>query len=196
VRDRSAGTVVGHGTQALRLLQDPIGRHIEELGARVNEAAHQPGAGDAVDLGPLARDPARGPFSRHTEVGALAQGGQAAFDESFDAALKISGLPASAAQIGGGLLAHFLPVHATGDGAPGLAGGGKTRHVLWGAADCAGAMRSLSKKRSSPRTSRTSGASALPNRATNCSGEMEIESVSTRNSRLKLPALGRDTVYL
>ena len=34
-------------------------RHVEELGPRIDEAAHQPWAGDAVDLRPLARDPAR-----------------------------------------------------------------------------------------------------------------------------------------
>ena len=69
-----------HRLQPLRFLEHPFRRHIEELRARVDEAAQQPGTGDAVDLGALARDPARRLFAGHTQVGALAQGGQAALD--------------------------------------------------------------------------------------------------------------------
>ena len=71
---RCAWDVIGHRIQRLRLCQHFAGRHIEELGAGIDKTTDQPGAGDAVDLGSLAGDPARRLFARHTPVSALGKG--------------------------------------------------------------------------------------------------------------------------
>jgi hypothetical protein len=80
------------------------GRHVEELGARVHEAADEPGAGDAVDLRALARDPARGGtlglgVKRPT-------GGAPGFDAAFQVAR---------AERPGDVLADLMAVHAVDD---------------------------------------------------------------------------------
>ena len=51
--------VEGRGANALRLAQDLVGGHVEELGLAIDEPLHQPWARDTVDLGVLARHPFR-----------------------------------------------------------------------------------------------------------------------------------------
>src|SRR5512145_2988685 len=77
---------------------------IEELGARIYEAADQPWAGDAVDLRPLARDPARRGVTRLPEKRA------ADFAPGFDAACQVTG-----AERFGDALAYLVAVHAVHD---------------------------------------------------------------------------------
>src|SRR5688572_22390424 len=54
------GNVVGDRRFFLSDFSHLRGRNVQELGLRIDEAPHEPGAGDAVDLRPLARHPARG----------------------------------------------------------------------------------------------------------------------------------------
>jgi len=56
-----AGHVIRCGAGGRRDLHDFAARHIEKLRAFVDEAGDQPGAGDAVDLGPLAGNPFHSP---------------------------------------------------------------------------------------------------------------------------------------
>ena len=84
--------------------------HVQKLGSRIHEAAHQPRAGDAVDLRPLARHPAR--------CGALAglrEEFAAFLAPVFDAALEVL-----RAQRLRGVLAHLVAVHAVHDHARAL----------------------------------------------------------------------------
>src|SRR5690606_41588570 len=57
MRNRHSLDVEGRGRKPLAHGDDLRRRDEKELGRRVDEAADQPGAGDAVDLGPLAGDP-------------------------------------------------------------------------------------------------------------------------------------------
>src|SRR2546427_1903527 len=58
--------VVGRGTTSLRLPHHLIGRHVDELGALVNESLDEPGTRDSVDPWVLAGDPFHRSFSLRT----------------------------------------------------------------------------------------------------------------------------------
>jgi hypothetical protein len=109
----------------------------------IDESADQPGAGDAVDLWALARDPARGPLTGHTPVGALGKtqcwpgaplgnglGVILAILAAFHAAGHGVGLPAGSLQRGCGLLADVVAVDAVNNNLARRMGGGKGRHVF------------------------------------------------------------------
>jgi hypothetical protein len=53
-----ARDVVGRGAGRGGDIKDPLGRNVEKAGLRVDETPDQPRTGDAVDLWPLAGDPA------------------------------------------------------------------------------------------------------------------------------------------
>src|SRR5258708_2327944 len=57
VSELDALDVVGNGAGLLGNRRHLIGRDIDELRLRIDEAADQPGTGDAVDLRMLARHP-------------------------------------------------------------------------------------------------------------------------------------------
>ena len=69
--------VVGNGVEALGLVHHLVGRGEDELGVLVDEFPDQPGAGDAVDLHMLARDPFHGgsPFCKSNFGAAASSGG-------------------------------------------------------------------------------------------------------------------------
>jgi hypothetical protein len=49
--------VIGDRAGFARGRENLAGRHVEKLRMRIDEAADEPGTGNAIDLGPLARDP-------------------------------------------------------------------------------------------------------------------------------------------
>src|SRR3990167_2800090 len=55
--------IIWRGAPFLRHLYHILGRHVQELGLRIDEARDQPRTGDAVDLRALARDPFHGYFA-------------------------------------------------------------------------------------------------------------------------------------
>jgi hypothetical protein len=59
VAELHVGDVIGGGGLFRRNLLHLARGHVQELGVRVDVAAHEPRAGDAVDFGPLARHPPR-----------------------------------------------------------------------------------------------------------------------------------------
>jgi hypothetical protein len=52
-----AGNIVRCRTGLLGDRHDAIGWHVDKSGVGIDEAANQPGTGDAVDLGPFTRNP-------------------------------------------------------------------------------------------------------------------------------------------
>src|SRR6185369_815991 len=104
--------------------------HIEEFGGRIDEPAHQPGTGDAVDLGALARDPARGAFAGDPQVLAFAQARQSSLRPALEPALQVTCVPAGFAQLGRGLLADLQSVHAVHDHLAGPAARGEAADLV------------------------------------------------------------------
>jgi len=83
-------------------------RNVDEFGKRIDEAADQPGAGYAIDLGMLARDP-----SIPDGANLLARG-QACIFPARDASLEIHGIKTCSAQCAGHALAGLASVSAVG----------------------------------------------------------------------------------
>src|SRR5258706_12747471 len=102
-----AGDVVGDGIPRLRYVLHFLGRHVKKLRAAIDEARDEPRAGDAIDLRPLARDPAR--------VGVLRLAVQRpllSLPALLDAALEVARLDSALAQRPRDALADFMAVHA------------------------------------------------------------------------------------
>ena len=59
----NAGHIVGYGPKPLRLGHHLFARDEKKIRLRVDELADEPGAGDPVDLDPLAGDPFHAGFS-------------------------------------------------------------------------------------------------------------------------------------
>ena len=89
----------------------PIG-DVDEFRVGIDEAVDQPGTGDAIDLGMLARHPLV--FC----CPSFAAGRQVAFLPTRDAAFQIGGLKAAALQGAGDALADFVAVNAVCNHAP------------------------------------------------------------------------------
>lgn len=104
--------VEGRGLEPLGDPGDLARWHEQEDGFRINETADEPGAGDAVDLGPGPRDPDGSALL--VSVGDLAglHHGQFGGRPVRDAALEGLGLDAGAAQPGRGAVAVLAPVLA------------------------------------------------------------------------------------
>ena len=79
----------GSASQRLRLGAHLVSRRIEERSPRIDEAPHQPRAGEAVDLRTLARHPARS--ARCIEVGSRFHCRMAGRDPRFEAAFENEG---------------------------------------------------------------------------------------------------------
>ena len=93
-----------------------VRRHVVEVRQRIDEAADQPRAGDAVDLRPRARHPGR---RAGAVIGrGLAQMRIAGLDPALDAAGEIARIEPGGAQFRRGGLAHFVAVHAGDDDGP------------------------------------------------------------------------------
>src|SRR3546814_1396443 len=84
----------------------------------VDEAPDEPGAGDAVDLGPLAGHPLAGSLARRARQRRLADRRPACRAVGFDAALKETGIETERAQQADRTEAHLVAVHAVDDGGP------------------------------------------------------------------------------
>jgi hypothetical protein len=74
MRDVRARDVVRHRGATLGFLEHLRRRHVVEGRERIDEAADEPGTGDAVDLRALARDPARP--AGHFPLGPARHGGE------------------------------------------------------------------------------------------------------------------------
>ena len=140
---RRAGNVVGHRASFFGLCQHLVGGHVEERCTGINEAADQPRAGDAVDLGPLTRNPARGLLAGHTPVGSLGNaqrwplaprrycvGIVRAVLPAFDATGHPVGIPALGLQRGCGGFADVMTVDAVDEDFARRVGCCKCGHVL------------------------------------------------------------------
>src|SRR5262249_43236282 len=79
------------------------------LGARVDETADQPGAGNAVDLGMLARDPAG------VDSASLLAGRKKTILPTRDSAFQVGGFDPAFAQVADHPLANFVTVTAVGN---------------------------------------------------------------------------------
>ncbi len=174
VGDGRAGNIERHRTQGLRARQH-LGRGCEvELGQRVDEAAHQPGTGDAVDAGAFARDPATRCFTAHAEIAPLAQHGQgfgahaanegAAIDPGLatvDAAFQRPGPAAGRAQLARRALAHLVAMHAVHDhfavGIVWREGAQRTRHPMGTGVEAFGAAHIQDPGRASVAQARGQG---------------------------------------
>ena len=103
VRDVVGGGAVRGGERA------HLGvRHVEEFSRRIDEAADEPRAGDAVDLRPRARDPAG---RRRERLHGMALG-----LPSLEASVHVPRVEAARAQRGARSLAHLVAAHAVHDG--------------------------------------------------------------------------------
>src|SRR6266513_1359787 len=110
VRKVHVGDVVRGRVALLRRGEHLLRRNVEEFRSGIDEAREQPRAGDAVDLGPLARHPARVRAGRLAVEGA-ARGLPAFLDSAFqdlrgDAVLGERLCDA---------LTYFIPAHAARD---------------------------------------------------------------------------------
>src|SRR5215469_8944226 len=107
MRERlGAGYVVRRGVFLPRGVKDAFGRDIEKGRLGVDEPPDQPGAGDAVYLRSLARDPAW-----RRRAGLVTQRQPGLFP-GRDAAFEKSRIDAGIAQPGRGILADFMTVDA------------------------------------------------------------------------------------
>ena len=108
VRDFDIGDVERDAAEFLGRRLD-IGRIDEQdLRIGVDEAADQPGAGDAVDLRPPPRHPDAGPSRREAFEGLAVDHRQPGVAPGEAAAFQHRGVIAGAAQFGGDELAQFL----------------------------------------------------------------------------------------
>src|SRR5213078_4386902 len=95
-------------------LQHFLCGRVQELGFRIDKPRNEPGARDAVDLRPLARDPARARVLRlviERTTGRLPALLQPSFEEAR--------VDARASESRRGLLAHFVTMDAIDDDAGG-----------------------------------------------------------------------------
>jgi len=86
-----------------------FGRRKQELSLRIDKPADQPGTGDAVDLRPLARDPAL--WTRRSFFAAR----QVEFGPTRNPAFEIPGVNIASAESRGDPLTDLMPVHAVDD---------------------------------------------------------------------------------
>src|SRR5215469_1359560 len=89
--------------------EDALGRHEQESGLGINEAADQPGTGDAVYFGPLAGHPPVGPR------GELATTGQPELGPTRDAMFEETSVGPGCAERRCSILADFPPVSTIDD---------------------------------------------------------------------------------
>src|SRR5689334_15018973 len=98
-RDR-AGLLAG--------LEHLVGIDIEDARLRIDQAADQPGAGDAVDLRPPPRDPEAWPPGREALQRGFIDQRQPSLAPAAIAALEHARVAAFLAQMRGGDLAHLV----------------------------------------------------------------------------------------
>jgi len=101
---------------------------------RVEEAADQPGAGDAVDLWPPPCDPNAGTLRRQAVELGLGDERQTGFRPGFVAAFQHARVEAVGAQLRDRRLAHFVTGLAGGHDRPGAIKFGRPRLCLAGIA--------------------------------------------------------------
>ena len=110
MRERDVRNIVRDRILFFGGVQHFAGRHIQELGGRINEAGNQPRAGDTVDLRTLARDPAR------CGVGGFADDFAARLLPAFfNAVGEVACGNSGVAQFLRDALADFMSVHAIHD---------------------------------------------------------------------------------
>src|SRR5580700_3762000 len=110
MRERlGARNVIGGGAGHLDGVEYMLGRDKQKRCLRIDEAADQPRAGDAVDLRPFAGDPAV-LSDRH-----LVAQRQFVLGPSGDAVFEVAGIETDAAQRNRDLLADLLAVRAVDD---------------------------------------------------------------------------------
>ena len=107
-----AWDVVRDGAGFFSNLENLSGRDVDKARVRVDEAANEPGARDAVDLGPLTRHPLRG-------CSGLLRYGPAACLPSSEPAFEIMNGVASLAQEPGNTLTQLAAIDAVDDNGAG-----------------------------------------------------------------------------
>ena len=115
--DLDVGHIEGDGGQLLRRQHDLFGHDVEEFRGRVEEARNQPGARDAIDLGPHARHPPRGAPFTISDAEALGDSGQPRLLPPEIAAFQRRRIDAAQTQLGGCGLADFEAFDADRDDA-------------------------------------------------------------------------------
>ena len=110
MRKRHAGDlwphVISGGFLIRRDLGHLVGGHIQKFRASIDKTPDQPGAGDAVNLGALTRDPARATACRLGKQGVLL------FTPGLDAPFQVGRVNAEAAQSASSVLTDFVPMNA------------------------------------------------------------------------------------
>lgn len=101
--------VIGRRAGSLGDVEDLFGRRQQELRFGIDESAYQPGAGDTVDLGPLAGDP-----SLRARWG-LPAAAPAKFGPTRNLAIQVDRIDVDGAKRCGCALADLLAVDAVDD---------------------------------------------------------------------------------
>src|SRR5919204_467360 len=109
VREVHVGDVVGHRVALFRGVEHLLRWHVQELRLRIDEARNEPGTGDAVDLGSLARHPSGAGVERLVIERPLR------FLPRLEAALEVARGDAGIVEGRRRSLAHLAPVYAIDD---------------------------------------------------------------------------------
>jgi hypothetical protein len=118
VLEGSARQIVGDRALVGSDGHDLIRLREEEAGLRIEEAADQPRAGDAIDLRTAARDPTGRAIAEYDTRRAALHEGKAGRDPRFDAAGEQRRRKAFAAQVSGDALAAVVAVRTGDDDRP------------------------------------------------------------------------------